>query len=182
MKSIKLMITGMMFFLAITTQGQIKVNLDLGRPPNWGPVGYSKAQYYYLPDVQSYYDVPSSRFIYLRNGSWFRSAALPPQYRGYDLYNGYKVVLTDYKGKTPYTYFKNHKVKYYKGYKGKPQKSIGMRAANPGKGNKKMSYPNGGGKKFDGNGNGHVIGHGNGNGHKNGNGHGNGNGKGKGKD
>ena len=151
------MITAMLFFLAIATQAQVSVNVNLGSQPNWGPVGYTEVQYYYLPDIQAYYDIPSSRFIYLRNGSWFRSASLPPQYRGYDLYSGYKVVLTDYRGRTPYMYFKNHKVKYYKGYKGKPQKAIGMRSGNSGNGNNKMSHSNGGKKS-------HGNGHGNGKG------------------
>ena len=39
----------------------------------------------------------------------------------------YKVVLNDYHGSRPYNHFKSHKVKYYKGYKGKPQKTIGVR-------------------------------------------------------
>jgi hypothetical protein len=63
------------------------------------------------------------------SGNWVRSRYLPRQYRNYDLYNGYKVVLNDYHGRAPYTYYKKHKAKYYKGYKGKP-KTIGQRHEN----------------------------------------------------
>jgi hypothetical protein len=40
--------------------------------------------------------------------------------------------MPDYHGPTPYSHFKEHKSKYYKGYRGKPQRNIGER---PGTGN-----------------------------------------------
>ena len=128
MKNLKMIALGiLMFFASTSINAQISVNVNLGSPPSWGPVGYSSADYYYLPDVQTYYDVRATQFIYLNNGAWIRSSRLPNQYRSYDLNRGYKVVLNDYHGARPYDNYRNHKVKYYKGYKGKPQKSIGYR-------------------------------------------------------
>ena len=135
MRALKFIIFGMVLFLAGTLQAQVSVNINLGTPPLWGPVGYTEAQYYYLPDVEAYYDVPSARFIYLDGGAWVHRTYLPRQYRGYDLYNGYKVVMTDYRGKTPYVHFHEYKAKYAKGYRGPSQKSIGNR---PEKGNYKV--------------------------------------------
>jgi len=80
----------------------------------------------------------------------FTEDYLPRQYRNYDLYNGYKVVMTDYRGNAPYTYYKEHKRKYAKGYHGEHQKTYGNR---PEKGN--------------GNRNGNAQGKKNGKGHKN---------------
>ena len=105
-------------------QAQFSVNVTIGSPPPWGPAGYSNVNYYYLPDIEAYYDIRNSQFFYMSYGKWYRSKYLPRQYRNYDLYNGYKVVLNDYHGLRPYIYFNNHKVKYYKGSKGKPQKNI----------------------------------------------------------
>ena len=127
MKTLKLLALGIVLFVSTSMQSQVSVNVNIGTPPSWGPVGYSNVDYYYLPDVQAYYDIRASQFIYFGSGNWVRSRYLPGQYRNYDLYNGYKVVLNDYHGKTPYTHYKQHKVKYYKGYKGKPQKSIGKK-------------------------------------------------------
>jgi hypothetical protein len=69
-----------------------------------------------LPDVQAYYDIRASQFIYFETviGT---IKILTSTIQKYDLYNGYKVVLNDYHGRTPYTYYKKHKAKYYKGYK-----------------------------------------------------------------
>ncbi|SDX41237.1 hypothetical protein [Flavobacterium degerlachei] len=127
MKTLKLLALGIVLFVSTSMQSQVSVNVNIGTAPSWGPAGYSNVDYYYLPDVQAYYDIRASQFIYLGSGNWVRSRYLPGQYRNYNLYNGYKVVLNDYHGKTPYTHYKQHKVKYYKGYKGKPQKSIGNR-------------------------------------------------------
>ena len=128
MKTLKMITLGiMMFFASNSINAQISVNVNLGLQPSWGPVGYSSVDYYYIPDVQSYYDVRATQFIYLSNGAWIRSSRLPNQYRNYDLNRGYKVVLNDYHGSRPYTNYRYDRVKYYKGYKGKPQQSIGYR-------------------------------------------------------
>lgn len=150
MKAIKLFIVGILMLLASNAiQAQVSVNVNVGNPPPWGPVGYASVNYYYLPDIQVYYDVPASQFIYLNGGTWIRSRHLPGRYKNYNLYNGYKVVLTDYRGPKPYIYFDKHKVKYYKGYKGKPQKAIGKRNDNHGnnKGNHNGNHGNKGKKK-----------------------------------
>src|SRR4051812_10213899 len=120
MKTLRFIALGILFCLATTVRAQVSVNVNIGAPPAWGPVGYTEAEYYYLPDIESYYDVHSSEFIYYGNGQWVRARRLPVVYRHYDLYNGYKVVLTDYHGREPYAYYKAHKVKYYKGYAGPP--------------------------------------------------------------
>lgn len=142
MKKLKLIALGIFLFVSSLIQAQVSVNVNVGPPPAWGPVGYSNVKYYYLPDVQAYYDVPSSQFIYIKNGKWFRSRYLPGNYRNYDLYNGYKVVLNDYRGSHPYYYFNTHKAKYYKGYKGNPQKTIGKNPNYKGN-NGNANYSNG---------------------------------------
>ena len=134
MKTIKLIAIVIVLFLSSTTKGQVSVNINVGSPPQWGPVGYTDVRYYYLPDVEAYYDIESSMFIYYGGGAWVHRAYLPSHFSHYDLYSGYKVVITDYRGREPYIHFTKHKTKYKKGYKGKPQKTIGTK---PGKGNSK---------------------------------------------
>ena len=132
MKTFKLLAFGLFLLLAGSVQGQVSINVHLGTPPQWGPAGHSEARYYYLPDVESYYDVQASRFIYFDGRTWVHRTSLPGRYRNYDLYNGYKVVMTDYRGNRPYSYFRSHKMKYARGYRGQEQHSIGVR---PGRGN-----------------------------------------------
>ncbi len=132
MKTFKLLTFGLFLLLAGSAQSQVAINVHIGSPPQWGPVGYSEARYYYLPDVESYYDVQASRFIYFNGVTWVHRTYLPSRYRNYDLYGGYKVVMTDYRGNRPYSYFKTHKMKYRKGYRGHEQRNIGVR---PGNGN-----------------------------------------------
>lgn len=163
MKTLKLMTIGMvMLFASSSIQAQVSINVNIGAPPVWAPEVHSQASYYYIPDVQCYYDVRATQFIYLNNGGWIRSSNLPRQYRSYDLNRGYKVVLNDYHGSRPYDNYKSHKVKYYKGYKGRPQQSIGHRDNGNHRNDNHRNYSDNHGKsKGHGGGNGH-----NGKGHK----------------
>lgn len=109
---------GFISFFASTTNAQISVNFNVGSQPLWGPVGYDQANYYYMPDIDTYYSVPTRQYVYLQNNKWQFSNALPSRYSGYNLYNGYKVVMNSPR---PYLSYKTHKMKYakYKGYKAK---------------------------------------------------------------
>ncbi|MEO6523227.1 MAG: hypothetical protein ABIN91_16205 [Mucilaginibacter sp.] len=101
-----------------TTYAQFSVSINIGSQPTWGPTGYDRADYYYLPDVESYYSVQSRQFIYLSNGRWIYASSLPSRYSNYDLYSGYKVVVNRPR---PYLNYNQDRVQYgkYKGWKGK---------------------------------------------------------------
>lgn len=121
----KIIVAFVIGFTALTansSKAQVSININIGAQPVWGPVGYDWVDYYYLPDIETYYYVPRHQFIYLSNGRWIFTSSLPARYSRYNLYNGYKVVLNTPR---PYLYFNDHKVKYarYKAYKGK-QSSI----------------------------------------------------------
>lgn len=171
MKIVKLIVVGTILLVTTAMHSQISVSVNFGTPPAWGPVGYSSVDYYYLPDVEAYYDIRESQFIYFGNGRWIRSARLPKKYSNYDLYHGYKVVLNDYHGRSPYANFNQHKVTYYRGYKGNPQKVYGKNYSkenrrNENRGN--FEHDNGNrGNEHNNNGN-----HDNGNHGNKGNGHG----------
>ena len=174
MKTVRTLLFGLFLIAGSYAEAQVNVNVNVGAPPAWGPAGYNQVRYYYIPDIYTYYDVSNRQYIYMTNGKWTRATVLPAAYRNYNLYNGYKVVLNDYRGTTPYVYYTTHKAKYPKGYKaaGK-QKTIGLP---PGQA-KKIVASRSTSKK-------HYVSPGNGNVQRvksNGNGKGHANGKGKGK-
>ena len=113
MKTIKFILLGFLLN-SFTMQSQVSVNVNFGTPPVWAPADRVEVHYYYLPEIDVYYDVPAQRFIYIRNGSWHRSAALPARYSGYNLRGANIVYLTDYRGNAPYKLHKKHKAKYRK--------------------------------------------------------------------
>nr|WP_294936386.1 hypothetical protein [uncultured Flavobacterium sp.] len=125
MKAIKFLFAGI-FLMTLSAQAQVSVNVNIGTPPVWGPVGYAETRYYYIPDIEVYYDIPTAMFIYFDGGGWIRTAYLPYRYRHYDLYGAYKVCLHDY-GPNPYIYYKQHRTQYYHGYRGTPQRTYGVR-------------------------------------------------------
>jgi hypothetical protein len=135
MKTIKLLVLGIILAFAGSAQSQLSVNVNIGTPPAWGPRGYEDVRYYYIPDVDAYYDVQTAMFIYISGNRWIHRSYLPNRYRNYDLYHGLKVVMKNYHGNTPYYTHKQYKAKYGKGYQGNQQQNYGNR--NAGNGNHK---------------------------------------------
>lgn len=82
---------------AITAHAQISINfgINIDRQPVWGPIGYDHVEYYYLPDIEVYYNVPQQRFYYFEGGVWVGRSSLPYRYRNFDFYNSYKVVINE---------------------------------------------------------------------------------------
>lgn len=118
MKTLKFIATGIVLLAATSvTQAQVSINVNIGAAPvvvrpTWVPQNHINVDFYYLPEIQAYFDVNASLYVYLNNGNWHRSRYLPVQYRNYDLVHAHRVPLRGYHGSRPYTYFNNHKVKY----------------------------------------------------------------------
>ncbi|NDV95522.1 hypothetical protein D0T84_11460 [Dysgonomonas sp. 521] len=98
----------------LSSAQNINININLDQQPAWGPIGYDYAGYYYFPDINVYFDVANSLFYYLSGSRWISNKYLPSNYRKYDLYSMYKVVIND---KQPWLQNKTHK-KSYSQYKG----------------------------------------------------------------
>lgn len=124
MKFLQILIIGLSFFLLSPNQSKADVNITIGLAPDWGPVGYPDVRYYYIPDVEAYYDRNWGMFIYSNNGVWINRFQLPIKYRYYDLYSGYKVVMVGYNARSPYKNHKAYKIKYPKGYSKGIQKTM----------------------------------------------------------
>src|ERR1700749_4803012 len=94
-----------------SAEAQFRINLgfNIGSQPEWGPVGYDHAEYYYMPDIDAYYDVPNHQYVYFQNNVWVHSGALPPRYANYDLYHGYKVVVNEH---NPWEHAATYRTKY----------------------------------------------------------------------
>lgn len=94
----KLLFIAALFFGCLTTkiadaQVGFHVSVNIGSQPAWGPVGYSHAEYYYMPDIDAYYDVPAHQYVYFENNVWVHNGNLPPRYANFDRYHSYKVVV-----------------------------------------------------------------------------------------
>ncbi|MES2628358.1 MAG: hypothetical protein V4616_05265 [Bacteroidota bacterium] len=101
---------------------QVSVNVNIGGPPAWGPYGYNDARFYFIPDIDVYYDVWDGCYWYQDYNQWICRPTLPPRYAGFDLYGCYKVVL-DYRGGYPYRYYNDHRISYarYRNWRGPSQ-------------------------------------------------------------
>ena len=173
MRYLLVLIAAAFFSSAADAQLRINLNFNVDRQPVWGPTGYDHVEYYYLPDLDVYYNVPQHKYFYNQGGRWISRSSLPSRYRGYDMYNSYKVVMNE---PTPYRNNRKHR-EQYASYKGRHDQQPIRDARDP----KYYANPNHPEhnnwvkqQKHD-NRNGNGKGKGNGNGNGNGRGRGRGN-------
>lgn len=95
------------FFKPAAAQFQPSNNVQ--EQPKWGASGHDYVEYYYLPDIETYYYVPGKQFIYQSGGYWTFSSSLPAANKHYDLRSASKVVINE---PGAYRYYAEHKVKY----------------------------------------------------------------------
>lgn len=144
LKIISIIVLLVTFMLPETTFAQ---------PPKWAPAhGYrAKTRHIYFPEQNFYYDIQTHHYLYLNNGNWLVSIAIPKPFISINLGSAPQIQL-DYYGAYPYYYNSNHRIKYktVKVKKMKPKKIVVI----------KENY-----HQNDSHSNGHRNGNGNGKGH-----------------
>lgn len=108
----KIILTAAILLSSLTVKiagAQISLNINIGSQPAWGPVGYDHVDYYYLPDIDAYYDINAHQYVYYDNNGWVHGAILPPRFGSFDVYRSYKVVVNE---RTPWVRNDVYKRKY----------------------------------------------------------------------
>jgi hypothetical protein len=94
------------FLLSEVLTAQVTVNVNLGS---------TAPRYYYLDGIESYYDIQESQYIFMSGGRWIHARSLPKSFGYYNLKTRHKVIIRDYNGNSPNTYFHEHRMKFPKG-------------------------------------------------------------------
>ena len=71
------------------------VDVNISDQPIWGPTGYDRADFYYIPDIDCYYSVSEHQYIYREGTEWRHAASLPAKYGSYDPDHSYKAVVNE---------------------------------------------------------------------------------------
>jgi hypothetical protein len=89
-------------------------NNNIMTQPLWGPVGYDYVEFYYIPDIEAYYNVPGAQYVYLQKKKWITTKDLPARFKDFNFYSAHKVVMNEPK---PSMNHRGNKAKYaqYKG-------------------------------------------------------------------
>jgi len=120
------------------------VNVRLGLPA-WIPGGYAESEYYYMPEIDAYYNVRQQQFIYLNNGAWAFSSRLPGMYAGFDLYNSRKIPVY---GERPYMHADMYRERYAQ-YRGNNYNNYGYHQSAMAYNNNSRSYERSGYERHD---------------------------------
>ncbi len=103
-----------------SSQAQVSVHVNLGVQPVWGPTGYDYVNYYYIPDIDAYYDVPHHQYVYFEDGRWITRGYLPPRYHDFDLYSAHKVVINE---RSPWMHNDQYRERY-SNYRGQHDQEV----------------------------------------------------------
>ena len=88
-------------------QAQVQVSINA---PYWGPAVPANVQYYYIPEIDGYYDLYSQSYLFYDPGygAWVSSPVLPRLYAGYDP-RFFHPVAIQYLGRQPWGYLHDHR-------------------------------------------------------------------------
>jgi hypothetical protein len=107
---ILVIMTASLFSNALVAQVSVGINFGV-------PAG---VRYYYLQDIEAYYDVQASMYIYPSGNRWIHARSLPGSYGHYDINNGHRVAINGYRGSRPYSYYNDHRERFPKGHYDNP--------------------------------------------------------------
>lgn len=90
-----------------SAQAQVRVTTYA---PYWGPAVPPNVQYYYIPEIDGYYDLYSQSYLFFdpAYGAWISSPGLPRVYAGYDP-RFFHPVPIQYVGRQPWGYLRDHR-------------------------------------------------------------------------
>lgn len=69
-------------------------------------------KYQYYPNLEAYFNTETSEYIFKVNGTWTVAKEIPSGYRGYSMFNGYRVDIKDYFEDKPYEKLSEHKKQF----------------------------------------------------------------------
>jgi hypothetical protein len=122
MRYLTVVLASLLLAPLITAHAQVSLSLsfNVSTQPAWGPTGYDYVEYYYLPDIEVYYDVSQHRYYYYQEGRWASGRSLPVRYRSYNVYASYKVVINE---REPWRNHPSNK-STYASYKGRHDQKV----------------------------------------------------------
>ncbi|RZL12625.1 MAG: hypothetical protein EOO62_10525, partial [Hymenobacter sp.] len=98
--------TGLAFAAPTAAQAQVSVGVNIGLPP-WGPSVPQGTQYYYIPEIDGYYDIYNGTYIVFDGGQWISV----PYLDGYDPYYFHPQPV-NYVGAQPWLYIGTYRQRY----------------------------------------------------------------------
>lgn len=99
---------------AVTTDIQSQITSDESLP-------VLGVRYYYYPNLDAYFDSEENVYVFEQNGAFIKAKEIPSGYRGYSIFNGIRVAITDYDGDQPFTKISEHRKQFPKKYSAKRQ-------------------------------------------------------------
>ena len=127
--------TGLALAAPTAAQAQVSVGVNIGLPA-WGPVVPQGTQYYYIPEIDGYYDIYNGTYLVFDGAQWVTL----PYIDGYDPYYFHPVPVS-YVGPQPWLYIGSYRSRF-------PQYVTGYRRGGYGYGGQYYGHEYGAGRVY----------------------------------
>jgi hypothetical protein len=125
MKTLLYSITGLLLMLSYNSNAQTSETTDIqSSVTDDESLLQIGVRYYYYPNLDAYFDSEQNVYVFESNtskGQIVRAKEVPSGYRGYSIFNGVRVAITDYDGDQPFTKIGEHRKQFPKKYASKRQ-------------------------------------------------------------
>lgn len=124
MKTLYASLTGLLLMMGLNSNAQYSATTDIQSQIDQSAILVAGARYYYYPNLDAYYDTTENLYLFESNqnkGQIVKAKEVPSGYRGYSLYNGIRVAITDYDGDEPFTKIAEHRKQFPKKYTSRRQ-------------------------------------------------------------
>lgn len=102
--------------MTFNSNAQVSVNINIGNPPWWAPRQYARhTRYYYIPEIDTYYDAVRGGYFINEGPEWAFTANLPGFYGTVDFASCHRVAV-NYYGDAPYEYYNRNRYAYVRSY------------------------------------------------------------------
>lgn len=116
--------TALLLMMSLTASAQYSETTDIQSQIDQSAILVAGARYYYYPNLDAYYDTTENLYVFESNqnkGQIVKAKEVPSGYRGYSLFNGIRVAITDYDGDEPFTKIAEHRKQFPKKYTSRRQ-------------------------------------------------------------
>lgn len=99
--------------IPVISKAQISFSINIGNPPAWAPREYAQhTRYYYIPEIDSYYDASRGGYYINEGPNWVFSAGLPDYYGSVDISSFHRYPVSGYNGDRPYVFYNRNRMNY----------------------------------------------------------------------
>jgi len=106
------LLTGLFLATLFTQQANAQLGVRLSVGFGNRSTVYENSRFYYLPDIDAYYDIAAGQYVYFDGNDWIYAAYLPEMYNGFDFNSCAKISVNEVRPYLRNDFYRNRYASY----------------------------------------------------------------------